>query len=716
MPLDLRPDQHQHQHQQQTGNNDEAQVRFVTSPESTRSSPSPSPPPRAAREAARRQRLLRDLNRMDHTSTSDAADTPTVNRHGPSESLGDDDNEQRRRLQSVLARLSRRYDSSSSYAQAHASSYSHRIPQPSQQSLYDWAPSQGHDQDDQDQGLDDILETLRSQNPSTHSDVLEFLGRQQLYRQRESDREEAAMRLRREHEAAMDRRNSDTLRSAAIMQNARSRVRSPNGTDRILRYLRNREHWQRADRDRDDPEPAPDFYHLSDPPPASEPSRADAAASLSSRLGNELRARVDSHWRSHLTSAEGPTSRRTPPASTPTVPQLDIVIQYLDALRPCSAYNDSLSAASLKLNVFFKDNQNDLVTSVRDGPRPAPSSLLQPGAIFEGTQNTAPAKSLETMGFRNPTATLGYTAQSSRPFDATRRSGALPPTMQKTYQDQWPVKVKIQAVDYEKMTVAGVMEAHDVPAYPSSMNTPTRAPYITRATQSGSTLNQDAPSSSEQQPSKRAFPITTFLEGQIIDLTTHSFLTPNNADTPSPRPSTMNPMPTSRPSRYSSTEIKFPPTTAVTDAANWRNLPPFNAMASDEEVARAMLSRDRMETIMSEWIFMRWKERCFIHSKTDPSTCPRREYDDHDDDDEADEGEGEGGEVYDAFEGMPPLVGEGDDQDTGHGLTISGFYYVSLRRADGGIEGLYFDTRTSPYQQLRLRSKSGGLHGAWGFK
>jgi len=189
------------------------------------------------------------------------------------------------------------------------------------------------------------------------------------------------------------------------------------------------------------------------------------------------------------------------------------------------------------------------------------------------------------------------------------------------------------------MTIAGVMEAFDVPntTHPSPETPPT--------------------------------PITTYLEGQIIDMNIHSFLTPANSP--------------------DSGGIAFPQTSALTDAAYWRNLPPFSNMKSDHDVARAILSRTQMEEIMSDWIFMRWKERCFIHSDSDP--CHR--HSEH-----------------------STTTGEGDDNDFNHGLTISGFYYVSLRRGDGNIDGLYFDTKTSPYQQLRLAAKSRGTLGSWQFK
>lgn len=35
-------------------------------------------------------------------------------------------------------------------------------------------------------------------------------------------------------------------------------------------------------------------------------------------------------------------------------------------------------------------------------------------------------------------------------------------------------------------------------------------------------------------------------------------------------------------------------------------------------------------------------------------------------------------------------------------LTISGFYYISLRRSDGHVEGLYYDELSTPHQYLSL--------------
>lgn len=46
--------------------------------------------------------------------------------------------------------------------------------------------------------------------------------------------------------------------------------------------------------------------------------------------------------------------------------------------------------------------------------------------------------------------------------------------------------------------------------------------------------------------------------------------------------------------------------------------------------------------------------------------------------------------------------------DSRQGLTISGFYFIALRREDGQIEGLYYDPGSSPYQQLNLSPKPYG--------
>lgn len=373
-----------------------------------------------------------------------------------------------------------------------------------------------------------------------------------------------------------------------------------------------------------------------------------SATQLQNEDANDAHDARSAYRRTYL--ADSPATQEslsTTSVSRPS-PLLESAVTYLDDVRDCSSYDESLSSA-LDHGLFTPECYDDLITDTGSCLRPQPSSWLAPGAIFRGTQHTT-------------TSAKASSARSPPAFDATRPwlahtpnlySRSLAPSLSgnpfsylslppREVQDRWPVKVTIQAVDLAKMTMAGTMEAFDVPntTHPqTSVETCTPAP-----------------------------PITTYLEGQIIDLTVNTFLTPANAP--------------------NSGGVTFPPTIAQTDASYWRNLPPFNSMKTDEDVARAMLSRAQMDEIMSEWIFMRWKERCFIHSETDH--CHR--HTEH------------------------PTAGEGDDNDLNHGLTISGFYYVSLRRSDGNIDGLYFDTKTSPYQHLRLAARSRGTLGSWQFK
>lgn len=110
--------------------------------------------------------------------------------------------------------------------------------------------------------------------------------------------------------------------------------------------------------------------------------------------------------------------------------------------------------------------------------------------------------------------------------------------------DKWPVKVTIHSVDYETMQLSGEMEAFDVP-------------------------DRTAPDCKSS--------ITTYLEGEIIDLNQHTFETKNFR---------------------SSVRI---------DAIYWRKLLPFRGR-DDVDIVQWLLSKQWLtEHISSDWILMRWK-------------------------------------------------------------------------------------------------------------
>ncbi|KAJ9309955.1 hypothetical protein DTO217A2_593 [Paecilomyces variotii] len=95
---------------------------------------------------------------------------------------------------------------------------------------------------------------------------------------------------------------------------------------------------------------------------------------------------------------------------------------------------------------------------------------------------------------------------------------------------------------------------------------------------------------------------------------------------------------------------------AEIDSTYWRELQPFKNLTDDEMIRNLVSKKWLTEELAKGWILMRWKERCFV-----------------------------------------------TPTDSRQGLTISGFYYISLRRDNGQIEGLYYDPGSSPYQQLSLK-------------
>ncbi|KAK6514496.1 hypothetical protein TWF281_004695 [Arthrobotrys megalospora] len=90
------------------------------------------------------------------------------------------------------------------------------------------------------------------------------------------------------------------------------------------------------------------------------------------------------------------------------------------------------------------------------------------------------------------------------------------------------------------------------------------------------------------------------------------------------------------------------------DENYWKKLDPF-AGYSDSELAQKLTSKRFLEDLAENYVLMRWKEQCFV---------------------------------------------EPGSQDSG--LTITGFYFVSLSRRTGHIEGYYYDPHSAPYQRLDL--------------
>lgn len=645
-----------------------------------------------------RRSRAQHIEAVDRQRSADTAQTSSVDNL--------DDLTRRDRLQRVLARLNRIHDPTGTGSSS-SSAYGNRTPSPNRQRLYDWAPS--HEEPAQeDSELDQILAELRRQQPDTHPDILRVLSQSQLDTSRLRERDTAVPPPTTDQTDAVDRRErlrerrrreNDwvSLRSRAVLQRARQEG-SPSATERMLRYVMERERSgmsEEEERARGTGWFGPSGRNGSEQHRGSNSGRDSwpLPPSASEIRARTLQERAEIMQRRHPADFAPPRLPRisTPPAPITSTPPnsasqfLESALKYLNQLRSCFRYEEALSAAidnGLATKEFFADKHDDFVMDLGELSPIADSSWLQTGTVFEGHQHaTAGTPALLQSrvdssahveqinpNFRNQGAstTTGFDhppgSTRIHPFDATRPwlshqfTPPYPPSTTKppdTSHDHWPVRVIIHSVDPERMTLQGTMEAYDVPQHPASV----------------SILN----SSDRPKAGKKNAPITTYLEGHIIDLATHPFLTPVAAEAKRAGPHNTSAQ-NATPYTSISDAISFPSASAHTDASNWRKLPPFNALPSDEETARCLLSRARMDEIHEEYIFMRWKERCFVHSKDDKCS-------------EAD---------------------RAGDQDRGHGLTISGFYYVSLRRSDGAVEGLYFDPTSTPYQHLRLKGHRTG--------
>jgi hypothetical protein len=616
-----------------------------------------------------------------------------------------DDTSQRDHLQRVLSRLNSLHEPQDSVSD---NAYGNRTPSPNRQSLYDWAPPGEVAADGR--GMDEILGDLRRQQPETSIELLRMLGRAQIERgSDDSARAASYMRVNgtvESNEQTSERRRRErqqSLRNRALLQRARQES-SPSATERMLRYVMERE---RSGMSEEEERARGSGWFRPTPRVGNNLDDEDRYGWMALRT-EEARAadrqdRVDAFRRGYLAEH---AQVRLPRLAAPSIPAaapssnaslfLENALKYLSDLRSSQSYEDALATAidnNLATKEFFADKHEDFVLDLDDVDPPAPSSWVQPGAIFEGHQHASgasmnlahqrqvyPSSHVEQI---NPNFTSADHFSSMRMgFDASRPwlSHQIPPAPRlptsrtkpsEHAHDHWPVRVTIHEIDWDKMTLQGTMEAYDVPQHPT--------------TTAGLSNSSTTAANPRPKAGKKHAPITTYLEGHILDHRTHSFLTPSS---PNAKRRDFNPT--------LADSISFPSATAHLDAQNWLALPPFNTLCQQnndndsstsaststsdaaDNLARLLLSRTKLSQLNDEYIFMRWKERCFVHTRHDCCTSSTSD--------------------------------RLSDQDRGHGLTISGFYYVSLRRSNGEVDGLYFDPSSTPYQLLRLKGQAGG----WG--
>ncbi|KIW06188.1 uncharacterized protein PV09_02668 [Verruconis gallopava] len=625
-------------------------------------------------QQASRSRALADLERMETA------------RGGP-------DAARRDRLQRVLSRLNRLH--SSNVNASSSGSYGENAP--THNSLYDWSPPSLTELDVrmEDEEFDTIRRELRIQMPNHHPEVLRAMAESVRV-----DLERDRQRSRGWHSSA-DRafglytipRAEQSLRSQAILQAVRRHPRfASRSRENIQRYSADRvdrngvgaASLSRSSETRERYSPTSDRFPWN--------RRSDRNSGTNDDFRSRLRRSILSDPPSNSEDSSADSIKRA--------------VVYLGNLRRSQSYEDSLGYAvdaRFVTKEFFGEKHDDFVLDVHSLAPVTPTSVLARGSKFKGCQRANPDLT-PTMrrSIRRWEREFGgwetFQSSSGREFlprltldDPGRPpSSNIPPHAQRAptstryyTPDQWPVEVTVHEVDWDRMTLSATMEAQNVPSYTpftiSSQNDDSTSSYRADSPSSqtdflnfdGTVYVEPPRSETPQLPPLSAFPaftdskpetqalktITTYLEGEILDFRTHSFITEN----------------------FSST--------AANDATYWRKLEPFRSFTSDDDLFRRLLSREFLNELNETYLLMRWKEKCFVD---DPNATHSSEIQSE-------------GQSYEMAEGC--------------GLTISGFYYVCLRRNDGHVEGLYCDPQSSPYQHLVLeRSVSESWWWGWEFK
>ncbi|KAI9817611.1 MAG: hypothetical protein M1832_004615 [Thelocarpon impressellum] len=501
-------------------------------------------------------------------------------RHQAARSARVEDRMRRERLARARAQIDR-LGGADEYPRRHGlpdpapRSYGNRLPQ--RQSLYDWAPASEEDVSEEEGGGGGGGGGGHYWNPS-FGDASSSAA--------PTSRRRPVSSSSRIPELSRGSQPSE-LRNLALAQALRRHPRAPQPPHSRHDLLNLIEGQDRQPAGYDDPD------HSRQSRLVRPPSMVTASDRRQRIPVSELRASVDAYRQRYLQNPSRGSSGSVGGA-------FEDAIRYLERLRFSESDEESLSLASRYMPdvLFATPDRHDFVLDTVSVAPPPETSWLRVGGVFEGSQHASGGPNTITRrlsstpaldGGPSPVGGDGIPPRADAHYAYVDETGGGDPTAR---EDRWPVKVTIQSIDYSTMQLSGEMEAFDVP-------------------------DRAAPGGKSS--------ITTFLEGEIIDLNTFTLETKSFRAGPR------------------------------VDGTYWRKLQPFRGADELRIVERLVSKRWLAEHISSKWILMRWKEKCFIT----PS-------------------------------------------DQRLGLTISGFYYISLRRADGAIEGLYYDPASAPYQHLVL--------------
>ncbi|KAL8654442.1 MAG: hypothetical protein Q9226_003430 [Calogaya cf. arnoldii] len=540
--------------------------------------------------------------------------------------------ESQRRMHTGTASNERRYSSSElRELQDRALSLAQR----SNSGYQGWAPQDGRTDSENQHGLP----TMSRSSAEFYDDHRRALV--SFARHLESSHRDPQTSSARPNAASPNHTSPESLRTAALLQSVRSSHLSARSRSVMQNHLLERERSGLESTTSRDQYSTSDQRRRSALGSRSGRQRDHSPSSMSSTLHDHARR----DWimnGTHRQQQEEEELQRRHEGSTSN---LEDAIKYLERLRFCDSSEDGLSSATASIfttEELLDTNHDDFISDTAMIDPPAESSWLNIGGVFSGFQHATHGSphvarnrsddrgsrysELPQLGQAQPLPTnrhsfaytlsnpaarsvgahsrnrapLGFFENADQPspqfrtlpLNSAAERSLVQPSSAKPSEERWPVQVKIQSIDYETMTLAGTMEAFNVP---------------------------------DDNSATRKSSITTFLEGEIIDFNKFTLKT------------------------------KSYETGEKTDSIYWRMLEPFKKLTDDEMVRGLLSKRWLREQLRERYILMRWKEKCFVK----------------------------------------PL-------DAHALLTISGFYYVSLRRSDGRIESLYYDPASAPFQQLSM--------------
>ncbi|KAF2275830.1 uncharacterized protein EI97DRAFT_57071 [Westerdykella ornata] len=567
------------------------------------------------------------------------------------------DSEQQDRLRRVMNRLRRIHDPP-------GTSYGDRVPR--ENYLYDWSPAnEANEVNEADEAagedeLDQMLAEMASARPSPHPD-----GR----RQSRIPSQHSSRPLNSNQSSA----SASWLRSAlASRRNAHVLNGSPDHTSRSPDRTMARDPYSTS--------------NASDTRPLAIQRLAARRSMLEMEIERDRERERNRNRNPYLDLAEREQIRRDrflPPRSDPrrlghwiddsekpapaASALFERTIRYLSRIRHVDNILDgreyAVEAGLLQDNV---EPEPDFLLHTLAIPPPPPSSWLAPGAILSGCQH---ATSLSTTVTTSAVSNTLYRFRNGDYLTSTLfdYSGPLGPEYIPAHERHLPLPGPDTVLSHNpqqdrwpvKVTIHAVdYENMSLSATMEAYNVPSH-PHSHQSSGGGDSIPSCARMSS----------ITTYLEGEILDFKQHTLLTESFKST------------------------------AANDATYWHKLPCFRGY-SVEQLALGLTNRHFYDMLARDWILMRWKERCFV-KKCPDSASPAGES-------HGFEHEGSGEAMSDEY--VSTFV------DSNCGLTISGFYYVCLRREDGKLEGLYCDPQSSPYQCLKLESVSRGVFPARAFR